>query len=110
MGSISKRAFERVVEEDLRLNVRPRVLRALVTKFDRNDDGRIYIQDFIEFCTRHAKYERPSRHRRSGSRRGRDVSNEFWGPLFGVLYWVSSLFVAYTNSENVVVLSLLLLF
>ena len=69
VGSISKKAFERVVEEDLRLNVRPRVLRALVQKFDRNNDGRIYIQDFIDFCTRQANYERPSSHSSHSNRR-----------------------------------------
>jgi centrin-3 len=61
VGSISTRAFERVIEKDLQLDVSPRIVRSLVTKFDRNDDGRIYIQDFIDFCTDKARYERPPR-------------------------------------------------
>ena len=59
VGSISVRKFEDALQEDMKLNVSSRVMRALSDKFDRNGDGRIYPRDFIDFCTEKAKYERP---------------------------------------------------
>ena len=59
-GSVSRREFERVIEEDLRLDVSSRELEDLVDKFDTDGDGRIDHREFIRFCTEKARY-RPGR-------------------------------------------------